>query len=122
MVSDVLVGIPVDDFETACAWYRIFVGRPPDAVPSAGRAEWHVAGTSWISLIADDARAGSALVTMLVDDLEHHVGLLAMRGIAPDSIETVPGVVRTATISDPAGNEITIGQRLAGPAPAAREC
>lgn len=48
-----------------------------------------------------------------VDDLESHVGFLAMRGIAPDSVETVPGVVRRATILDPARNTITIAQSLA---------
>ena len=64
----------------------------------------------------DDAqRAGSGLVTLLVDDLEQHVGVIAMRGIAPGSIETVPGVVMTATIFDPAGNRITIGQSLSPP-------
>jgi len=117
MITDAFAGLPVDDFETACAWYEIFFGRPPDVVPKAGEAVWRVAGTSWVYVVADEARAGSALLTLLVDDLEQHVGILAMRGIAPDSIETVPGVVRKAMISDPAGNAITIGESLAEPAP-----
>ncbi len=116
MITDVFAGLPVDDFKTACAWYEIFFGRPPDLVPKADEAAWRVAGTSWIYVVADEARAGSALLTLLVDDLEQHVGILAMRGIAPDSIETIPGLVRRATISDPAGNAITIGESLAEPA------
>ena len=113
MVSDVYAGIPVDDFETALAWYEIFFGRGPDVEPTGDEAVWRVAGTSWFYVIADDARSGSAIITLLVDDLEQHVGFLAMRGIAPDGIETVPGVIRKALIIDPAGNVITVGQSLA---------
>ena len=113
MITDVYLGVPVDDFETACAWYEIFFGREADTRPKAGEAVWGVAGTSSVLVIADDARAGSALLTLHVDDLAQHVGFLAMRGIAPDAIETVPGVVRTAAISDPAGNAITISESLA---------
>jgi predicted enzyme related to lactoylglutathione lyase len=112
MVTEVFAGMPVDDFETACAWYRIFVGRAPDSTPTTDEAVWRLVGTGWISVVADAARAGSAIVTLAVDDLERHVGFLAMSGIAPDAIETVPGVVRRATIVDPAGNTITLAQSL----------
>jgi hypothetical protein len=112
MVTEVFAGMPVDDFRTACAWYRLFVGREADVVPSAGEAVWRLAGAGSICVVADAARAGSAIVTLLVDDLERHVGFLALGGIAPESIETVPGVVLKATILDPAGNTITLGQRL----------
>ncbi len=113
MVTEVFAGMPVDDFETARAWYEIFVGRPPDVVARANEAVWRLAGTGGVSVFADDARAGSATVTLRVDDLERHVGLIAMRGIAPDSIETVPGGGRKATIADPAGNSITLAENLA---------
>ncbi|HEV2786568.1 MAG TPA: VOC family protein [Solirubrobacteraceae bacterium] len=113
MDTESFTGMPVDDFDTARAWYEIFAGRPPDRAPEPGEAAWRLAGTSWIAVVADAERAGSALLTMLVDDLERHVGFLAMRGIAPESVETVPGVVRKATIRDPAGNTITIEQSLA---------
>ena len=113
MITDLFAGIPVDDFETARAWYQIFVGRSPDLVAKPDEAAWRIAGTGWITVVADESRAGSALITLIVEDLEAHVGFLALRGIAPESIETVPGVVRTATITDPAGNAITIAQSLA---------
>ena len=117
MITDVFAGVPVDDFETARAWYQIFVGRAPDVVPGEGDVAWRIAGTGWIHVVADGERAGSAILTLLVDDLERHVGFLAMRGIAPDAIETIPGVVRRATFADPAGNTITLRQSLAEPAP-----
>lgn len=119
MVTHVFAGIPVADFDTACHWYEIFAGRRPDLAPKPGDAAWELAGGGWISVVADADRAGSALVTLLVDDLERQVGFLAMRGIAPESIETVPGVARRATFHDPAGNTITVAQSLVADKPGA---
>lgn len=113
MVTEILTGMPVDDLATATAWYEIFAGRPARADAVRGEAVWQIEGMGWISVVEDAARAGSGLLTLVVDDLERHVGFLAMRGIAPESIETVPGAVRRATINDPAGNTITIAERLA---------
>jgi predicted enzyme related to lactoylglutathione lyase len=111
MVTEVFAGVPVDDFETARAWYEIFVGRPPDVVERATEAVWRLAESGGVHVVADEARAGSGTVTLLVDDLERHVGFIAMRGIAPESIDVVPEVGRTATIVDPAGNTITLAER-----------
>ena len=110
MITELHADLPVDDFETAYAWYQIFFSRRADARPQDGEALWQVAGGGWIALVADAERSGSGRVTMLVDSLEDHVGHLAMRGIAPESVETVPGGVRRATMLDPAGNTITISE------------
>ena len=120
MISDVLAGIPVDDFETARAWYEIFAGRPPDSAPKPGEAVWRLADAGWVHVVTDAARAGSAIVTLLVDDLERHVGSIALRGIAPDSIEAVPGAGLRATISDPAGNTITLTERVGAREPGSK--
>lgn len=74
MATDVFAGLPVDDFETARAWYRLFVGRAPDVIPKPDEAVWRLAGTGWIYVVADGARAGSAIVTLLVDDLTITLG------------------------------------------------
>lgn len=113
IVSDPVAVMPVDDFDTACAWYQIFGGRPADLASRPGEAVWQIAGAGRIAVVADEARAGKALLTVLVDDLEQRVGFLAMRGIAPESIQASPGVARTATFLDPAGNTITIAERAA---------
>ncbi len=113
MITEVLADIPVDDFETARAWYEIFAGRPPDASPAPERAVWRLAGTGGIQLVTDPARAGGAVVTMIVDDLASQVGFLGLRGIAPDAIDAKPGAARTATIADPAGNTITLSEPAA---------
>ena len=57
-------------------------------------------------------------MTLVVDSLERFVGFIAMRGIAPDSIDVVPGAGRTATLADPAGNTFKLReQSVAGDAP-----
>ena len=114
MITEILTGMPVDDLATASAWYEIFAGRPAKADPVRGDTVWQIEGMGWISVVVDEARAGSGLLTLVVDDLERHVGFLAMRGIAPESIETLSGAARRATILDPAGNTITIVERRAG--------
>jgi uncharacterized protein YycO len=111
VITELHADLPVDDFETAYAWYQIFFSRRADSTPHAGEALWQVAGAGWLCVVADAERSGSGRVTMLVDSLEDHVGHLAMRGIAPESVETVTGGVRRATMLDPAGNTITISER-----------
>jgi hypothetical protein len=113
MIAELHAGVPVDDFETAYAWYQIFFSRPADSRPQPGEALWQVAGAGWIALVTDAARSGSGRLTMLVDSLQDHVGHLAMRGIAPESVEKTPGGALTATILDPAGNMIAISQAAA---------
>ena len=42
MATDsVLAGIAVDDFVSALTWSERLLGRPADAAPMEGLAEWH---------------------------------------------------------------------------------
>jgi hypothetical protein len=63
-------------------------------------------------VVGDTDRAGNALLTLLVDDLEAHVAALVERGISTGAINTVPGRYRKAVITDPEGNMITFGEDL----------
>jgi predicted enzyme related to lactoylglutathione lyase len=67
-------------------------------------------GGGWIYVVGDAERAGRALLTLLVDDLDAQVAALAERGLTPDELETVPGVYREAVFKDPEGNQISLGQ------------
>ena len=109
-ITHVFAGIGAADFESALGWYERFMGRPPDLVPKAGDAAWQLSETGWIYLVDDPARAGTALVTLLVDDLDRYVADLADRGIEAGAIETVPGAVRRTVIADPDGSTITVGE------------
>jgi catechol 2,3-dioxygenase-like lactoylglutathione lyase family enzyme len=108
--TEVFAGIPVADLAVASAWYERFAARPPDLVPNAGEVAWQLTDTGWIYVVVDAERAGSALLTLLVDDLDEQVAALAQRGLAVGAIETLANGVRKAVICDPDGNRITLGQ------------
>jgi predicted enzyme related to lactoylglutathione lyase len=106
----VFAGIGVRDLEAALDWWERLVGRPPDLIPNDNEAAWQLREGGWIYLIGDPGRAGKALVTVLVDDLDAELAGLEERGIETGEVEDLPGLVRTTTISDPEGNQIQFGQ------------
>ena len=67
-------GVPVADYPAARGWYERLFGRGPDMVPNQTEVVWQVAEGGWVYVVADAERAGRALVTVIVDDLD---GLLA---------------------------------------------
>jgi catechol 2,3-dioxygenase-like lactoylglutathione lyase family enzyme len=109
-VSVLFAALPVADITAASAWYERLLGRPPDMRPHAGEATWQVAQAGWIYVVADVPRAGSGLVTLIVDDLDATLGELADRGIQAGSVETLGNGVRKATVADPDGNAISFGE------------
>lgn len=108
-ITEVFAGIAVADYERALAWYERLVGRPPDMIPNENEAVWQLTETGLIYVVGDSHRAGNALLTLIVDDLEGRVAEIAKRGLVP-AIETLPGVGRKAVITDPEGNKITFAQ------------
>jgi hypothetical protein len=111
-ITELFAGIPVADYRSMLPWYERLIGTPPDFFPHDSEAVWHVTEHAWIYLVADAERAGKALLTILVDDLEAQVALLAARGLPVGPIEVMAGAARKVTISDPEGNRITFGQPL----------
>jgi len=61
-------------------------------------------------VVADRGRAGSALNTLLVEDLDRFLADLAERDIEAGRIETMGNGVRVAVVTDPDGNRIQVGQ------------
>jgi hypothetical protein len=61
-------------------------------------------------LVADAERAGNALVTLIVEDLDAWIARLTRDGVTHGDVEVLPGGVRKTTILDPDGNSITFGQ------------
>jgi catechol 2,3-dioxygenase-like lactoylglutathione lyase family enzyme len=109
-VTHLFSGIPTSQLPVALHWYEQLLGRPPDRRPHEGEAVWQLAGSGLIYVVADAERAGAALLTLIVDDLDALLAALAGRGISPSPIETMSNGVRTMRISDPDGNSITFGQ------------
>jgi predicted enzyme related to lactoylglutathione lyase len=114
-ITEFFAGVPVADYRAALAWYERLVGRPADLFPNENEAVWQLSAAGWIYLVGDRERAGKALLTILVDDLDEQVAELAARGLSTDPVDTIPGVVRKAAITDPEGNTITFGQPLGEP-------
>lgn len=107
VVQHVFTGIPVADFASTQAWYERLFGNPPDLRPHETEAAWRLAGDlCWVYVVQDRDRAGSALLTVLVDDLDTTAADLAKRGITVEPAEPVGGMVR-ATVHDSDGNTIT---------------
>jgi catechol 2,3-dioxygenase-like lactoylglutathione lyase family enzyme len=106
-ITHVVAGVAVADYDSARAWYERLLGRPPNMLPTENEAVWHLAETGLIYVVGDAKRAGKALLTLAVDDLEDRLAAMAGRGIATGPIETEGGGPRKAVITDPDGNMIT---------------
>jgi len=112
-VNNVLAVVPTADFDAASTWYERFAGRPADRVPMDGCSEWQLIPGGALQLIRDTEHAGSAQVTIGVDDLDAHAATLAERGLSLRGVADAPsGQFRIGSIDDPDGNTITFGQPL----------
>jgi len=106
----VFAGLPTADLDSALAWYERFLAGPPDRRPNDREAVWQLADASSVYVVADARRAGDALITLIVDDLDDWLVQLAERSIERGELETLPGIARRVAIADPDGNTITIAQ------------
>jgi hypothetical protein len=88
--THVFAGLAVADLPAALAWYERMLGRPPDLVPNWNEAAWQLTDSGWIYVVGDSTRAGKALLTLLVDDLDDRIAEFAERGLAPLRIDTLP--------------------------------
>jgi hypothetical protein len=109
-ITHVFAGIPVADRDAAVSWYERFVGGPPDLLPNDDEAAWRLAETGWIYLIVEPDRAGTGLLTLLVDDLDTFRAGLAERGIESTAVEKPAESVRRTLVTDPDGNRLKIGE------------
>lgn len=108
-IEHAFTGVPVSDLDQALAWYERLLGRPPDGVPNEHEAVWQLAEAAALYVIRDAHRAGNALVTLIVDDLDERLSALQESGLEPASSETM-GAGRKATIVDPDGNAVAFAE------------
>ncbi|MGH3761244.1 VOC family protein [Actinophytocola sp.] len=109
MVLDLFAGIPVNDYAAALVWYEKLLGSPPSFFPHDTEAVWGLAEHRWVYIVQWPERAGHAMHTIFVDDLDRHVAETAGRGLEPAKRETYANDVRKITYVDPDGNEIAFG-------------
>ena len=107
MTIDLFAGSPVSDYEAARPWYERLLGAEPSFTPHATEAVWELAEHRYLYIVEDGERAGRAIHTVFVDDLDGRVADIASRGIEPAERETYPGKARKAVYRDADGNEIS---------------
>ncbi len=109
MQTEVLfAGVPVADLAAAMPWYEGLFGRRADVVANDDEVMWRVSEGGWLYVVRDAARAGHAVVTISVGDLERSVIALAVRGVRAGPIEAVGTAGRKAVANDPDGNQVAL--------------
>ena len=109
MAPYLFAGIPVSHYPTALAWYNQLLGQEPAFYPNDTEAAWEVGDRRYLYIEERTDRAGGAVVTLLVDDLDGYVAQIASRGVEPVKEETYENGVRKVIYNDPEGNEIGFG-------------
>ncbi len=108
-ITNVLAGLPVANFDAALDWYERLFGRPADARPMDGLADWHFVDTGSVQLVEHAERAGGGLVTLTADDLQADVEAMRQRGVQVGEVDdTTSDKVLFVSVSDPEGNLITL--------------
>jgi|HubBroStandDraft_4_1064222.scaffolds.fasta_scaffold23451_2 predicted enzyme related to lactoylglutathione lyase len=110
MAIYLFAGIPVSDYAAALDWYERLLGSAPSSFPHDTEAVWELAEHRLMYIVQRPERAGHALHTIIVDDLDTLMAQTAQRGLEPAKQETLPNGVRKTTYADPDGNEIAFGE------------
>jgi catechol 2,3-dioxygenase-like lactoylglutathione lyase family enzyme len=108
MTVALFAGIRVRDLTSARAWYERLLGEPA-FFPNEREVVWTLADERSVYIEEDPGRAGGALITVFVDDLDAWLEQIGSRGLEPSATETYANGVRKATYRDDDGNEIGFG-------------
>lgn len=112
-VTNVLAVVPTADLAVARPWWAALLGRDADRVPMPSDVEWQLTPTGGIQLVDDAEHAGSASVTLGVDDVDAELAAIAQRGLDVPEAQTVPsGRFRIAVLQDPDGSTVVLAQSL----------
>jgi predicted enzyme related to lactoylglutathione lyase len=106
-VEVLFAAVTVADLDGAVAWYTRLFGRPADIVPNDNEVMWQCADAAWLYVVRDEKRAGHALVTLCVADLDRTVAGLAARGITGGRTEIIGDTGRKTTFTDAEGNTVS---------------
>ena len=107
-LTDLFAGVRVGQIADARAWYERLLGGEPAFSPNDLEAVWAVGEHRWLYLLEDSAKAGGALVTIMVADLDGTAQAISSRGIEPTELEDYGGA-RKYVFHDPDGNVLGIG-------------
>lgn len=114
-VSYVFAGLVVSHRDRAADWYARLIGRPADMLPNDAEAAWQLADSASLYLLADPARAGRGVFTLVVDDLDGVLAEIGARGLTAGQVQDVGTAGRKSVIIDADGNAVSIVE-LSNPA------
>ena len=107
----VLAGIVVDDIEGTSRWYGELLGRDADRVPMPSCHEWDLGADVTVQVHQNPGvTAGNSSIALVVEHLEQALTDAGRERFG--EVSTVSGFVRTATASDPEGNQVTLVEPL----------
>jgi predicted enzyme related to lactoylglutathione lyase len=107
-VEIAFTGVPVSDLARGRDFFERLLGRPADVVVTDDEVMWRLAEAAWLYALVDADRAGHAVVTLSVADLDATLAEIGSRGITPQSLEEVGDAGRKATVADADENVVAI--------------
>lgn len=107
-MNELFAGIPIKDFESSVRWYENFLDKKPSFFPHKTEAVWELAESRYVFIVLDKAKAGNALTTFFVEDLDSFLDKASKQMITPSKDEMYPNNVQKLTYHDPDGNEFGI--------------
>ena len=112
MSIDLFAGIAVRDHDVAVQWFEQLLGAPASFQAHETESVWILADHRAVYVVQQPDRAGHALVTLMVDNLDVFTAAAAERDVEPVEVEEYGNGVRKAVYRDPDGNEIGVGEVL----------
>lgn len=109
MLKTIYAQLSCSDLAGSRAWFEKLFGRPPDARPMAGLAEWHHGKSAGLQLFEQADHAGHGTLTLIVDGLAGERQRLENAGLAPGAIEPAT-YVSLFRLRDPDGNLVVVAQ------------
>jgi hypothetical protein len=118
-VRGMTIAVHAGERDQALAFYCALIGRDPDLGPDPDFYEWEISPGAWLQLATgrDEITPSSFRLRLEVPDIEKALDVLRGKGIEPDDVKRLPGLVAFANLADPWGNPLGIYQDLGGVAP-----
>ena len=83
MTVDLFAGLRVSDYQRALRWYERLLGSGPAFLPERDGAVWELAEHRYLYIEELPERAGYALHTVFVDDLDKRVQSIRAQESSP---------------------------------------
>jgi hypothetical protein len=101
--------LPCRALDDSVAWFTRLFGRPPDARPMEGLAEWHHAGCAGLQLYEDPPKAGNGTLTLIVTGLDAERARVAAGGLDPSPLQPA-STTTLLLLRDPDRNLVVLAE------------